>query len=175
MEKSKKKNEDEQDIYFVEKILDKQEIDGEIYYLLKWAEYDNSHNSWEPYENILNLELVEEYEKQLTAKTSQKDLMTCKEKVTRKRKRTKSPYTKPDKKEIQAQIEQFKKTNFSFRQEPCIVGIHKPKNSSQYKFLVRWPDKEAAELVPRKKANEFWPQTVINFYARHIKMDQPKK
>ena len=37
---------------FVEKVLDKRDNDGKIEYLIKWYDYDNSYNSWEPAENL---------------------------------------------------------------------------------------------------------------------------
>jgi transposase InsO family protein len=35
-------------IFYVEKVLDHKEIDGDILYLVKWSGYDSTSNSWEP-------------------------------------------------------------------------------------------------------------------------------
>jgi len=38
--------------YEVEKILGKRKRQGGVEYLIKWAGYDNSQNTWEPEENL---------------------------------------------------------------------------------------------------------------------------
>lgn len=44
-------NEDEEE-YEVEEILDKQLIDGEIHYLVKWENHEHSENTWEPLKHL---------------------------------------------------------------------------------------------------------------------------
>ena len=57
------KNQDDEE-YIVEKILDKRyDLNGKVYYLIKWKEYDSSNNTWEPVENIFCNDLIEEFEK----------------------------------------------------------------------------------------------------------------
>ncbi len=66
--KSKKEESEEDDDdeeYEVEKILDKKvnKKKGGIYYLIKWKNWSDKYNSWEPYSNVKNcLDLVEKYE-----------------------------------------------------------------------------------------------------------------
>jgi hypothetical protein len=38
----------EPDIYDVERILDSRVSGGKIEYLVKWLDWDNIHNTWEP-------------------------------------------------------------------------------------------------------------------------------
>jgi len=40
--------------YKVEKIIDKRRIDGKTHYLVKWQDYDNSENTWEPPEHLVH-------------------------------------------------------------------------------------------------------------------------
>ena len=51
------------DLYVVEKILDKRSKGGKVEYLVKWENYTDADNTWEP---LVNLEsvmfLVEEFE-----------------------------------------------------------------------------------------------------------------
>jgi len=50
--------------YEVEKILDHQELDGEIQYLVKWKDWTSDNNTWEPKENLVGSELIiAKYEK----------------------------------------------------------------------------------------------------------------
>ena len=48
--------------YEVEKILDSGYVDGQFRYLIKWAGYDDSENTWEPPENCEGCkDLVKEF------------------------------------------------------------------------------------------------------------------
>jgi len=51
--------------YSVEKILDKRTRNGIVEYFLKWTDYDDSENSWEPEENLHCEELVNDFEEKL--------------------------------------------------------------------------------------------------------------
>lgn len=62
---------DEEDEFPVEAILDKRLAtkddtnaeEGDVLYLVAWEGWDPSHNSWEPYINIVDDELIEDYER----------------------------------------------------------------------------------------------------------------
>lgn len=59
---SKEKN----DIYFVDRILDKKRRNGKTFYLIKWEGYGPEQNSWEPLENLNGIkELIEKFNKKL--------------------------------------------------------------------------------------------------------------
>lgn len=68
------------DEYIVDAILDKRLAtkedtnaeEGEVLYLVAWEGYDPSHNTWEPYENIIDDNLINDYEKR--ADTAEDDL-----------------------------------------------------------------------------------------------------
>jgi chromobox protein 5 len=55
--------------YEIEKVLDKKFMKGNdgkrrLYYFIKWKNYDNSHNSWEPKSELGNAkEIIKEFEK----------------------------------------------------------------------------------------------------------------
>jgi len=54
--------------YEVEKIVDHQELDGEIQYLVKWKNWSSDDNTWEPKENLVGSELIiAKYEKEVEA------------------------------------------------------------------------------------------------------------
>lgn len=61
-EKSSKKQ--KQNIFSVERILDKKIKKGKTFYFIKWFNYSDNHNSWEPEEYVYP-GLVEEYEEEL--------------------------------------------------------------------------------------------------------------
>lgn len=64
-EESKTKTEGTEKNYCVERILDKRVRNGKIEYLLKWYNFSDEHNSWEPEEYINTGHMVEEFDKML--------------------------------------------------------------------------------------------------------------
>lgn len=53
----------EGEVFKVEKVLGKRVRNDRVEYLLKWKGYPESENCWEPEENILSRELIEDYER----------------------------------------------------------------------------------------------------------------
>lgn len=73
----------EDEEYEVEKILGKRKRQGGIEYLIKWAGYDNSQNTWEPEENLDCADRIKDFEEKNKAAELAK-----KEKKTRERKKS---------------------------------------------------------------------------------------
>jgi len=71
-----------EDEYCVEKILDKRLRNNKVEYFLKWSDYDDSGNTWEPEEHLHpnGKELIRDFEKRL--KQTEKDHLKrgCKQK-----------------------------------------------------------------------------------------------
>ncbi|XP_076329550.1 uncharacterized protein LOC143235354 [Tachypleus tridentatus] len=59
-------------IFSVEKILNKRKHKDKVEYLIKWKNYPDSENCWEPEENILSKDLIEEFEQSIRCKSSPK-------------------------------------------------------------------------------------------------------
>ena len=52
------------DIYYIEKILDKRKVNGKPEYKIKWEGYPLNQSTWEPLENLQTaMELVREFDK----------------------------------------------------------------------------------------------------------------
>lgn len=52
------------DMYTVEKIIDKRLMNGKVQYLVKWEDYSESDNTWEPLTNLESVDhLIDDYEK----------------------------------------------------------------------------------------------------------------
>uniref|UniRef100_A0AC34QF75 Chromo domain-containing protein n=1 Tax=Panagrolaimus sp. JU765 TaxID=591449 RepID=A0AC34QF75_9BILA len=61
---------DGEEQFFVEKILDKDEVDGCWMYKIRWAGYSPTHDTWEEAERMQEEvpEIAEEFEKKLAAR-----------------------------------------------------------------------------------------------------------
>ena len=57
----------------IEKIVDKRLSDGKVEYLLKWKGYSEENNTWEPKENILEQQTIEDFEKRILDETVEKN------------------------------------------------------------------------------------------------------
>ncbi|ODN04520.1 Chromobox protein 3 [Orchesella cincta] len=57
-----------EDEYVVEKILDRRESKGQVFYLIKWQGFSDQDNTWEPYDNVSDCpELIKDFEERLVA------------------------------------------------------------------------------------------------------------
>ncbi len=61
------------DLYIAEKIVDKRMKGGKIEYKVKWENYSDTQNTWEPVRNLSSVVfLIEEYEANLDQKRKNK-------------------------------------------------------------------------------------------------------
>ncbi|XP_030371196.1 M-phase phosphoprotein 8 [Scaptodrosophila lebanonensis] len=75
--------------YNVEKVLDKRFVNGRAQYMIKWAGYADSENTWEPMENINCVHLLAECEAELYAKKHLRGKQTiAPEKLNRRKEKT---------------------------------------------------------------------------------------
>lgn len=62
----KSSSKENENIFSVEKILDKKIKKGKTFYFIKWFNYSDNHSSWEPEKNVqLYPGLIEEYEEEM--------------------------------------------------------------------------------------------------------------
>ncbi|KAK3094693.1 hypothetical protein FSP39_004990 [Pinctada imbricata] len=71
----------EQEKYVVEKILDNRVKNGKTEYLIKWKNYHESENTWEPEENIEAVELLARYKKKVHSATKAERFSKLKKKL----------------------------------------------------------------------------------------------
>lgn len=127
-------------VYMVEKIVKKRIINGKTQYLIKWENYANKYNSWEPKENLLCPELIKSYEEELSKAEDQ----------------NKTPVEMSD----------SKAPGPSKRVPEKVIGVSKSGDTLMY--LLKWKDVEEADLVTSEQAKVKIPQLVIRFYEANL-------
>lgn len=61
--KAREIEQQEEEVFSVEKIVSKQIVGGKTQYLLKWKGYDSDENTWEPEENLDCQDLLDDFNK----------------------------------------------------------------------------------------------------------------
>lgn len=182
--------EEEEEEYEVEKILKRRTVKGKVEYYIKWKNYPDSDNTWEPEENLDCQELLDTFN---AAEDKREKAASSKPKSSAKKDETPKA-AKPEKKE---EKEKEKSADKTPKEAPASAG-RKRKNSTtsmeeappekkgferglpaekvigatdsggQLMFLVKWKGCDDADLVPAKVANEKCPQVVIKFYEERL-------
>uniref|UniRef100_A0A3B5M1N5 Chromobox homolog 1a (HP1 beta homolog Drosophila) n=1 Tax=Xiphophorus couchianus TaxID=32473 RepID=A0A3B5M1N5_9TELE len=132
--------EEEEEEYVVEKVLDRRVVRGKVEFLLKWKGFSDEDNTWEPEENLDCPDLIAEY--------MQKHKEREEKKKESKRKGDKA-------------------RGFGRGLQPeRIIGA--TDSSGELMFLMKWKNSDEADLVPAKEANVKCPQVVISFYEERL-------
>merc|ERR1712141_374421 len=159
--KSPVPEEEEEEEYSVEKVLDKRVgKNGKTEYLLKWKGYGDEDNTWEPREKLDCMDLIETFEKKRKEKTEGKK----KDADKRKSGAVDSPAAAGGKKK---KADDDKPRGFDRSLDPeRIIGA--TDSSGELMFLIKWKGSDEADLVPAREANTKCPQTVIKFYEERL-------
>ena len=155
--KSKKREraDEEEEVYVVEKILDKRVLeDGTVLYYLKWRNYPESDNTWEPVTNLDCDELISEFEKVHSSKGASASSSPPKKKRTSTKKATNANgYSAAANEPIG-----FER---GYEAEEIIGATDL---DGQIMFNIKWKGADILDWVPAKEANVKCAQVVIKYY-----------
>jgi hypothetical protein len=166
---------EETEEYVVEKILKKRVKNGKVEYFLKWRNYPDSDNTWEPEENLDCQDLLDafnaEHDKKAHKEKEKEEKKPAKASASKEkgessagRKRKGSAVSDedgpPEKKGFDRNLQAEK-----------IIGA--TDSAGQLMFLMKWKGCDDADLVPAKVANEKCPQVVIKFYEERLTWHTP--
>eukprot|EP00116_Pleurobrachia_bachei_P011198 sb/3471460/ len=148
--KRERVEEEEEEIYVVEKILDKRVLeDGTVLYYLKWRNYPESDNTWEPVSNLECDELINEFEREHSAKGA-----SAVNEPPKKKRSQKKQNNGLDTSELIG----FER---GFEAEEIIGATDL---DGQIMFNIKWKGADILDWVPSKEANVKCPQVVIKYY-----------
>mgnify|MGYP003574393823 CR=1 FL=1 len=153
-------DEEEEEEFVVEKVLDCRIKSGKKEYLLKWKGYPDSESTWEPSENLDCPDLIATYENKAKKDKEEK-------KKKRKTEDEEAPSSSKAKKKKVVEEEDSKPRGFDRGLRPDrIIGA--TDSSGELMFLMKWKDSDEADLVPARQANIRCPQIVIAFYEERL-------
>jgi len=165
--------EEEGEEFIVEKILEKRTTNGRTEYLLKWKNFTDDDNTWEPEDNLGCPELIEEFERNWRKDQEKKAEKTVKKraiieepkekfKEDKKENKAKKPKPAPSKDAPKTDVTGFDRGLVADK----IIGA--TDSSGELMFLMKWKDTDEADLVPARQANVKCPQVVISFYEERL-------
>ncbi|XP_076032299.1 chromobox protein homolog 1-like [Oratosquilla oratoria] len=136
--------EQEEEEYSVEKILDKRIRAGRVEYYLKWKGYGDEENTWEPEGHLDCPDLIQEFE-------DRRKKEDAKKKEEKKKKSTGAEES--TKKRAKKSVEDDQRPRGFDRclEAERIIGA--TDSSGELMFLMKWRGTDEADLVPARQAN----------------------
>lgn len=166
---SKKTIEDEVD-YEVEKIVDQKEVDGAIMYYVKWKNWSNEDNTWEPLENLVGAEkAVENFKSRSTVDniaSNQKDEGKEKEEGKIRKGRKRNSNTKLY--DLSLDKEDDKNQNLDVEYEVEEIVTHKEEEGGVISYFVKWKNWSSDDNTWEPKENLVGSETLVEKYHQNI-------
>ena len=146
------------DIYYIERILDKRKVNGKYEYKIKWEGYPLNQSTWEPLENLQTaMELVNEfdkvYEQQNKNKNESKNNSYLKKKRLLKKEVKKE---EKGKEEIEQKEEKNETTPVEEEKKPDNENNNGSINSEENEYIRKYIINDSLKSVTtvRKKDNK---------------------
>ena len=163
------------DIYYVEKILDRRKVNDRYEYKIKWEGYPMNQSTWEPLENLKTaMELVEEYDNEhpFPKKLIGKKRKHAKKEETKDTTEKKENQIQEKKEEIdQPKEEEEQNKNINLDENKPIYAINQSQEENVRKYIidntlekvstVRKRDNKLMAVVKKKKSDGEYEEVEI--------------
>jgi hypothetical protein len=144
--KTKRMNEP---VFIVEKILDKRKIKDKIEYLLKWKNYSNEHNSWEPLDNLDCPDLIKKFEETRPTDTDSNNANS-------------GFYNNPSHYRINNDLENSNVSSVLIA-ERILAEQPNENNKKERMYLIEWKNSNIPSLVSKKWFKNQYPHLVKEY------------
>ena len=137
--------------YEVEKIISRKKIKGKIYYLIKWLCYSISDCTWEPYENLENInEMIKTFENRYPESIDKKMYKIYKNtnKIKNGKEIKKFLNKKKERKKILNDIKKNKNVDSSYKDSSECLDLLK-----SHLYIKNSPDKQIENIDDEKSKN----------------------
>jgi hypothetical protein len=151
----------EEDEYEVEAILDKKIEKGQVWYKLKWLDWSNVHNSWEPAEGLHCTEIIEAFE----AAHADAPKPTKRKRSSRTVVKTESAKTVKKAKKQKLEEPDEEDTGDEYEVE-AVVDERCSRITGVSEFLVRWKGFTAAEDTWEEACNLVGSRALVSSFRR---------
>ena len=182
-----RKNEEIEEFYNVEEILDKKRVGRTHHYLVKWEGYSKKYSTWEPKRHLLRVRhIVLDFEKKFKIQNSNKQCVddqlkieqtskNSKKRLKKTRKRVRVINNDNSSKFEKLKTEEIEENNFSEKKE-CnperILSAYLNKENN-IQFIVEYPNYQKKN-VSHTAMRKFYPDILCDFYESKIRILKTK-
>ncbi|CAF0871688.1 unnamed protein product [Didymodactylos carnosus] len=163
----------EEEEFIVERILDRRIKNNVVEYYLKWKNFPDTENTWEPEMNLDCPDLIAEFER-TRAKQQASEKSSPSINATNNKRRNLSPDDDQDSRSASNQnnVDNSRRKRANEYGYGRGYDIEKILGATdvygELMFLIKWRETDKPELVPARIANVKSPQTVIKFYEERL-------
>ncbi|KAG5680621.1 hypothetical protein PVAND_010115 [Polypedilum vanderplanki] len=163
-----KRKRSRKETYEVESILDKRTTDdGKIEYFLKWRNYSDDDNTWEPAENLNCPDLIEDFENKLL-----NDELTVVVEDLNNGEENALEINVLDNEENLV----YNKENTIKKEGNDLVMIEKipeevigaTDSNGQLEYMIKWKDVDECTLIPSVEAKEKCSKLLVDFFEKRL-------
>ncbi|CAF1133220.1 unnamed protein product [Didymodactylos carnosus] len=161
----------EEEEFIVERILDRRIKNNVVEFYLKWKNFPDTENTWEPETNLDCPDLIAEFERTRARQQTEKSSPSINATNTKRRN-----LSRDDDQDFRSAPNQNLDNSKRKRANDYGYGrgydIEKILGATdvygELMFLIKWKETDKPELVPARIANVKSPQMVIKFYEERL-------
>ncbi|KAM9403945.1 chromobox protein homolog 3b isoform 2-T4 [Salvelinus alpinus] len=157
--------------FVVEKIIHRRVSNGRVEYYLKWKGFTDADNTWEPEDNLVCPELIEEFLRNLCLsgdnQVEEENLQPVEPELVPKEElagqETEIVYSEQRHNDLQEPADQDSPTALTCPLEPERI-IGSTDRHGELMFLIKWKNRDEVALLSAREASARYPEVVVGFY-----------
>ncbi|XP_052367780.1 chromobox protein homolog 3b isoform X3 [Oncorhynchus keta] len=158
--------------FVVEKIIQRRVFNGRVEYYLKWKGFTDADNTWEPEDNLVCPELIEEFLRNLCLsgenQVEEENLRPVEPELVPKEELAEQEteiqmYSEQRHNDLQEPADQDSPTALTCPLEPDRI-IGSTDRHGELMFLIKWKNRDEVALLSAREASARYPEVVVAFY-----------